>query len=65
MWNNESKYQVQLDAALESIKESNRLLMHSILARDSKAIEKRVVRLRASRWKLIAAIRDYEKLLSA
>jgi hypothetical protein len=60
--NNEVKLRADLDAAVAAIKESNRLLMQSILARDSGAIEKRVLKLRASRWKLAVAVREFDRL---
>ena len=60
--NDETKLRADLDAALAAIKESNRLLMQSILARDSGAIEKRVIKLRASRWKLAAVLMKFHRL---
>ena len=62
---NEAKLRADLDAALAAIKESNRLLMRSILTRDSGTIEERVTRLRASRWKLAVALREFHRLASA
>jgi hypothetical protein len=59
---NEAKIRADLDAAVAAIKESNRLLMQSIVACDSGAIEKRVLKLRASRWKLAVAIREFQRL---
>lgn len=61
MNNEEAKIRADLDAALAAVKESNRLLMQSILTSDSRAIEKRVVKLRASRWKLAAALREFHR----
>lgn len=61
--NDETKLRADLDAALAAIKESNRLLMQSILARDSGAIEKRVIKLRASRWKLASALWEFRRLV--
>jgi len=60
--NDEAKLRADLDAALAAIKESNRLLMQSILSGDSGAIERRVIKLRASRWKLAAALREFDRL---
>lgn len=54
---NQSKLTKNLDAALAAVKESNRCLMKSILARDDNALEKGVIRLRASRCRLTAAVR--------
>ena len=62
MKNNEAKVRADLDAAIAAIKESNRLLMRSILERDAGAIEQRVVKLRASRWKLAVAVREFHLL---
>jgi hypothetical protein len=59
---NEAKLCADLDAAIAAIKESNRLLMQSILKRDSGAIEQRVIKLRASRWKLALAVREFHRL---
>jgi len=58
MTNQEARLRAELDAALAAVKESNRLLKQSILSQDSKAIEKRLIKLRASRWKLAAIIRE-------
>ena len=52
----EAKCRADLDAAVIAIRESNRLLKQSIVADDLKSLEKRLVRIRASRWKLKAAI---------
>ena len=62
MNNNEAKLRAELDAAIAGIRESNRLLMQSIRAHDSGAIEKRVLKLRASRWKLAVAVREFRRL---
>jgi len=58
----EAKCKAELDAAVVAIRESNRLLKESILMDDLKSIEKQLVRIRASRWKLKAAIRAAKSL---
>jgi hypothetical protein len=58
----EAKCKAELDAAVAALKDSNRLLMRSILSEDAQAIEKQTIRLRASRWKLRIAIRAFKAL---
>jgi len=60
----EARLRADLDAALAAVKESNRLLMQSIVSRDSKAMEKRLIKLRASRWKLVDVIRQCHRFES-
>lgn len=58
---NEAKCQADLDAALAALKKSNRLLLESIMACDMRAAQKQVIRLRASRWRLAMAVRQFER----
>ena len=64
MNNQEAKCKADLDAALAALKESNRLLMRSIASRETQSIQKNIVKLRASRWRLAFAVRQFEKLAS-
>jgi hypothetical protein len=51
-----------LDSALAAIKGSNNLLMKSIRARNQKALESGVRKLRANRSKLTAAVRRFSTI---
>jgi hypothetical protein len=59
---NEAKCRADLDAALASLKKSNRLLIQSIAAGNMLAVEKQSVKLRASRWRLAEALRNFENM---
>ena len=58
----EEKCKAELDAALIAIRKSNRLLKQSILSNDLTSVEKQLVRIRANRWKLNAALRTARNL---
>lgn len=64
MTSDEARLRADLDAALAAVKESNRLLMRSILSGDPEAMKKQVIKLRASRWKLAVAIRACHRFAS-
>jgi hypothetical protein len=59
---NEAKCRADLDAALNALKKSNRLLMQSIVAGNMEAVEKHSLKLRASRWRFAEALRHFEKM---
>lgn len=60
----EARCKADLDAALAALKEANRLLIRSIQTRDVQAIQKQTVKMRASRWRLRAALRALEMLMA-
>ena len=64
MTKDEARLQSDLDAALAALKESNRLLIESIFSRDTQAMEKRLIKLRARRWKLASVIHECHRLQS-
>ena len=60
----EANCRADLDAALAALKESNRLLIRSIATRDIRAVERQTIKLRASRWRLADAVRQFEKIVT-
>jgi hypothetical protein len=61
----EAKCKADLDAALAALKESNRLLKRSIATQEAQSIQRQLVKVRASRWRLTFAIRQFEELKSS
>ena len=59
---NEAKLKADLDAAVAAIRKSNQLLKQSILSGDMRSVEKQIVKVRASRWKLKVALRACENM---